>query len=289
MQQSRRIKAPGVRGVAAAAAFVLSAATAAPAVAADLGAPPAESPPEPARSEWSVIVSPYLWAASLSGEGALRGRSVNVEAPFSDIVKDLDLGLMGAVEITNGTFGAFFNAEYVDVSNSDVLQLQHPSVGEVTVGASMTTTIIGAGAYYKVFETALGGDTAFGAPRVFSISPLAGVRWTRLEGDLKATDGNMSRNVSDSQEWLDPFVGARADIDLSSRWNLLIEGDVGGFDVGSKIALNGQAYLGYRTHFLGHETILRLGYRALYQDYSSGGFAWDVTQHGPVLGASVKF
>lgn len=288
MNPSRAIKMSGVR--VAASALLLSAATAGSAFGADLGAPPAEAPVEPVKSEWSVIVSPYLWAASLNGEGAMRGRPVNIDVPFSDVIKDLDLGVMGALEITNGTFGAFLNAEYVNVSSDEAIQFKHPAVGEVTIGAGTTTTIIGAGAYYKVYETALGGDTAFGAPRVFSISPLAGLRWTRLDGDLSGKINNgPTREFSDSKQWLDPFVGARADIDLSSRWNLMIEGDVGGFDVGSKITLNGQAYLGYRTHFLGHETILRLGYRALYQDYSSGGFAWDVTQHGPVLGASMKF
>jgi hypothetical protein len=31
------------------------------------------------------------------------------------------------------------------------------------------------------------------------------------------------------------------------------------------------------------------GYRALHWDYEDGGFAWDVTMHGPMLGAGVRF
>jgi hypothetical protein len=290
MVPSQSGRAFRMRNALAVTTLVVAGMIAGPVVAADLGAPP-EPPVEPiSQNEWSVIVSPYLWAASLNGNGALRGREIEVDTPFSDVLKDLDLGLMGAIEITNGTFGAFVNAEYVDVSGDKILSLKNPEIGEVTIGAGTTTTMVSAGAYYRVYESALGGNTAFGAPRVFAVSPLAGLRWTRLEGDLSAAiPGGISREYSDSVQWIDPFVGGRVDIDLSSRWNLMLEGDVGGFDIGSKISLNGQAYLGYRTHLLGHETILRLGYRALYQDYSDGGFQWDVTQHGPVIGASVKF
>jgi hypothetical protein len=290
MMPSRDGRAFRLRETAAATLFAMAALVAGPVSAADIGTIEQDTPAPALQNEWSVIVSPYLWAASLSGSGALRGHEVDVDAPFRDILKDLDVGLMGAIEITNGRFGAFFNSEYVKVSNDDVLNLKHPALGEITVGAGTTTTVIGGGVYYRMFETALGGDTTFGTPRVFAISPLAGLRWTRLEGDLHAEIGGLfSRELSASEQWIDPFVGARVDVDLSPRWNLLVEGDVGGFDVGSRITLNGQAYLGYRTHLLGHETLLRVGYRALYQDYTAGGFQWDVTQHGPVLGASVKF
>jgi len=288
--KSQKGRAMCLRGMAVATVVaVVSAASAAQA--ADLGAPQ-EPPPEPVvQDEWSVTVTPYLWGAALSGNGALRGFPVSVDVPFSETFENLDIGLMGVVEISNGAFGAFLNAEYVDVSDDQIFHPKLPIIGqqEVNVDAGMKMTIISAGVSYRVYEADLGGTTLFNAPRVFALSPLAGVRWTRLEGNLTVAVDQFSREVSDSEQWLDPFVGARADIDLSSRWNLTLEGDVGGFDVGSKISLNGQAYLGYRTHFLGHETILRLGYRALYQDYSNGGFEWDVTQHGPVVGASFKF
>ena len=68
-----------------------------------------------------------------------------------------------------------------------------------------------------------------------------------------------------------------------------MEADAGGFGAGSKLSLNGQVYLGYRTTLLGHNSILRVGYRALYQDYENGGFRWDVTQYGPVVGVSMQF
>jgi hypothetical protein len=291
MKPLQAVRALRIRDAAAASFLAMSVLAACPAVAADLGEVIEPAPAEPVvANEWSVIVSPYVWAESLTGTGMLRDREVDVDARFRDILKDLDIAFMGAVEITNGTFGAFFNAEYADVGDNDVLSLTFPSLGEVTFGARTTNTMVSGGFYYRVFSTELGGNTSFGTPRVLSVSPLVGLRWNRLHAELTAqTDGGLERDISASEAWLDPFVGARVDADLSPRWNLMLEADVGGFDIGSKVALNGQAYLGYRTHLFGRESLLRVGYRARYQDYSTGGFNWDVTQHGPVVGASVKF
>lgn len=35
--------------------------------------------------------------------------------------------------------------------------------------------------------------------------------------------------------------------------------------------------------------MVRAGYRVLHQDYRDGGFQWKVTQHGPIIGASIEF
>ncbi len=152
------------------------------------------------------------------------------------------------------------------------------------------TTILAAGAYYRVYDLALGGDTVFGEPRHFTVEPTVGIRWTKLEAHADA--GFTSANKS--ADWLDPFVGMRLSTDLSDRWNLAGEADIGGFDIGSKLAVNAQAYLGYRTYMFNHPTILRVGYRVLSQDYETDDFTgnkfrWDVTQHGPVLGFSMRF
>lgn len=72
------------------------------------------------------------------------------------------------------------------------------------------------------------------------------------------------------------------------------EADIGGFDIGSKIAYSAQAFLGYRTFVLDHPTVLRLGYRVTSQDFETDDFTgntfkWDVTQHGPLIGFSMQF
>lgn len=278
IRSSKNLAGGILRHAAVAACAALGApALAAPAAAADM--PAARNSPAPALpSHWTVSVSPYLWAASLNGDAAAFGFRRNVVVPFQDTLKELNFGAMGNVEVGNGTFGAYVNGEYVDVSS-------HARLGGLNLGVGMRSTQVAAGAYYRIYEAALGGLTFSGAPRVFALEPTAGVRWSRLTGRL----GFGGLHISHSESWLDPYAGMRAHLDLTDRWNLMLEGDVGGFGVGTRLSLNGQAYLGYRTEMLGRPTILRVGYRALYQDYRDGSFQWKVTQHGPVVGATIQF
>ncbi|QFY62388.1 hypothetical protein FZ934_07740 [Rhizobium grahamii] len=234
--------------------------------------------------EWAVIVSPYAWAASLKGSGSLAGFDTDVDVPFSEIFDHLDLVAMGNIELTNGQWGVYFDGQYVKTSQSE-------DVFAHEIGLDITTTTLSAGAFYKAYEQQLGGDTVFGKPRTLSIEPTAGVRWTELKADVQA----FGLRTKKSADWTDPFVGLRMNADLTERWNLFAEADVGGFDVGSKVSVNAQAYLGYRTMMFGHPTILRAGYRLLYQDYENDDFTgankfrWDVSQHGPVIGLSMRF
>jgi len=238
---------------------------------------------EPER-EWAVIVSPYVWAASLKGNASLAGFDTDVDVPFSEIFDHLDLALMGNVEVTNGKWGVYFDGQHVQTS-------QDERVFAHEIGIHIKTTTLAAGAFFKAYEVELGGQTVFGKPRTISFEPTVGVRWTELKADVSAFGVSSTKN----SDWADPFIGLRMNADLTDRWNLFAEADVGGFDVGSKVSVNAQAYLGYRMEMLGKPTILRAGYRLLYQDYENDDFTgankfrWDVSQHGPVVGFSMRF
>jgi hypothetical protein len=236
------------------------------------------------ENEWAVIVSPYVWAASLKGDASLAGFNTDIDVPFSDVLDHLDFAAMGNVEITNGTWGVYFDAQHVRTSQDEELFANQLDLG-------IKTTSLSAGAFFKAYETELGGQTVFNRPRTLSIEPTAGVRWTKLE----ATVHFLGLSTQKSADWVDPFVGVRLNADLTDRWNLFSSVDVGGFDVGSKFSINAQSYLGYRTMMLGKPTILRVGYRVLHQDYENDDFTgvnkfrWNVTQHGPVIGFSMRF
>jgi hypothetical protein len=238
---------------------------------------------EPER-EWAVIVSPYVWAASLKGNASLAGFDTDVDVPFSEIFDHFDLALMGNVEVTNGKWGVYFDGQHVQTS-------QDERVFAHEIGIDIKTTTLAAGAFFKAYEIELGGQTVFGKPRTISFEPTVGVRWTELKADGSAFGVSSTK----SSDWADPFIGLRMNADLTDRWNLFAEADAGGFDVGSKVSVNAQAYLGYRMEMLGKPTILRAGYRLLYQDYENDDFTgankfrWDVSQHGPVVGFSMRF
>ncbi|MCF7671652.1 hypothetical protein KQ944_08445 [Bacillus subtilis] len=234
-------------------------------------------------SEWKIIVSPYVWGASLKGKAAMGGHRTDVNIPFSEIFDNLDLAAMGTIEIIKGPLGFFVDGQYVSTTqDEDILANE--------LALNIKTTTISGGAFYRVYERELGGVTVFNEAQTFTVEPMLGVRWTKIKADLSVGPFSISKKA----EWTDPFVGVRLKTDLNERWNLAGEADIGGFGAGSKLSYNAQAYLGYRTFLFDRPTNLRIGYRVLSQDFKGPdflghSFKWDVVQHGPVVGLSMRF
>ena len=74
----------------------------------------------------------------------------------------------------------------------------------------------------------------------------------------------------------------------------MLRADVGGFDVGSKFSWN--ALAAYSWEFAVRNGVTYsgiLGYRALSVDYEQGSgvnkYQYDVVQHGPIMGLTVKW
>jgi hypothetical protein len=232
---------------------------------------------------WSVTVSPYVWAASLDGKAALAGFRTHVDVPFSEVFDHLDFALFGDVEIRKGRWGVFIDGQYVKTSQEENLLSQELDLG-------VTTSRAQGAVFYRIYDSLQGGDTATGAPRRFTIDPMAGVRWNRLKAHVEV----LGLTTSKKAEWTEPFVGVKSSWDVGQRWNLSGEADVGGFGVDGKKSANAQAFVGYRTYLLQRPSMLKVGYRTFYQRYDTGDFTgqtfrWSVTQQGPVVGLSMTF
>lgn len=235
--------------------------------------------------EWLLMATPFAWGASLKGDAHLAGIKSKVDIPFSEILSDLNSVFMGNLEISRRQWGF-----YLDAVNVDTRQNASPMGLSAKVGINQNT--IAAGAFYRVYERQLSGQNHFGEPRHLAIDPLIGVRWTRLEAQLKVP--MLGMDIKKKAHWNDPFIGARLSADLNSRWNLSSQFELGGWDTSDKKTLNSQAYLGYRTHWFRQPTILRGGYRYLHQryetqDFTGHRFRYDMTQKGPALGVTVRF
>ncbi|MCL7996854.1 hypothetical protein M8994_01185 [Brucella sp. 21LCYQ03] len=269
-----------MRNVAVMSALFLT--PTASALAADMIAPAPVQTEIQDQQRWRVIFSPYVWGASLTGNAGLLGASTSVDVPFKDILNNLDMSFMGNIEITNGTYGAYFDGQYTKTSqDEDVLGRQ--------LGLDITSTTLAGGVFYRIYQHDLDGLTYYGRQRVFAIEPTAGIRWTQIKAKLNVDPYSETRQAN----WTDPFIGTRILYDIGERWNISAEADIGGFGAGTKLSANGQIYLGYRTRIFDIPTIWRVGYRALYQDYRDNdgleNFKYDVTQHGPVVGWSMQF
>jgi len=228
---------------------------------------------------WLVRIAPYLWATSLDGNATVAGIESDVDLSFSDILEDLSLAGMLLADVQKGRFGVAVNTVYARLTPEN-------DVGPFEIKTTSDMLQLGVAPYYRVVDWTY-GTTASGEPLRLIVEPEAGFRFTYLRAELDVRNGGPT--VDESESWVEPLIGSRVGLDLSDRWNLTAEANVGGFGIGSDLAWNAQAFLGYRTSLFGLPTTLAAGYRALHQDYDHNDFEWDVTMHGPVLGAVLRF
>lgn len=117
----------------------------------------------------------------------------------------------------------------------------------------------------------------------------AGLRYWHLDNRLKIgptalVPGGVDYDVN--EDWVDPVLAARAIVRVSGPWSLTLAGDIGGFDVGSKLTYEVVGLVNYRWS---DSWTFHTGYRLLSVDYENGDFLYDVRQHGPMLAATYKF
>lgn len=283
---------------------ILSACLVLRAGAADLAPPPpAVEPAGAVPPAWSFRFVPYGWLIALNGTQTVRGRSARVNASFPDIVEKSDtlVALMGNFEARRGPFALYGDLVWTRIGfESENVRTRAPAPGvTTTVGRSlgldieMATLEVGA-----AYEVARSGPLA--------LDVLGGVRYWHQKADLSFESvrtvevgdlelaGGLAFARSGSVDWLDPVIGARVRYAVAPGHELFLRGDVGGFGVGSTFSW--QAVGGYGFDFGTYNGVTVsgvIGYRALSVDYAQGEgrrrYAFDMIQHGPILGVSLRW
>ena len=257
----------------------------------------------PVPPSWSFRFTPYGWLTALNGTQTVRGRSVKIDASFIDIVEKSDtlVGLMGDFEARNGRFALYGDLVWSSIGfeRSDV-RTRTPAPGTTTsvgraVGLDIQMAIVEVGAAYEVARSGpLAFDVLGGARYWYQEADLSlEVTRTLDIGDLELA-GTRALARSGSVDWLDPVIGARVRYAVAPGHELFLRGDIGGFVVGSDFSW--QAIGGYGFDFGVYNGITFsgvIGYRALSVDYAQGEgrrrYEFDMLQHGPILGVSMRW
>ena len=236
--------------------------------------------------KWEFQVIPYFWLASLDGDVTVKGIESSVSLSSSDVLDMLDYGGEVHVEAWKGRWGIFLDPTFLKLSADG--HTNRPLVGRIDVDVDLKEWLVEFGGLYTLGSWPLGADGG----RALSLDVLGGGRYWYLKSKLNADVPllGLSRRVEESEDWIDPIVGARLRADLTKKLSLTVRGDIGGFRVGSDFTWNASAIFGY--HF--SRTIsLWLGYRVLGVDYDSGSgsskFKYDVTMSGPIVGLGFHF
>ncbi len=226
---------------------------------------------------WRFQITPYGWAAGMSGDvrPAAGLPTFRADLSFSEILEDLD----GAVFV-NGTarrdrFVFLGDFTWAAVSRSERLSFESLPV-RVSGEVQQTSLTLAAG--YSVVQQ----------PGVV-VDLLAGARGWHVDASVRAATDipEFPRfRGGDTEAWVDPIVAARARVDLAPDWSVIGYVDVGGFGAGSDMTWQAVATVNYR---FSERLYLSAGYRHLSFDYDRRGTKLDIDMGGPLFGATLRY
>jgi hypothetical protein len=229
----------------------------------------------PAHAEgWDVRVSPYLWASGLDGTASVLPAlpTAEVNDNFGDVLKKLDIALMGAVEAENGKFYVRSDIFYASLTAKGETPLNLYSGAKLQSKSFNMSGALG----YVVHEDSKNQLNLFAGARIWDLSNEA----TFLAGSLPESSFKAGRT------FVDPIVGASGQVAISENVSAALTGSVGGFGAGAKIEHGAAATVNVD---LGKSWGMAAGYRYLYVDFEKNDFVYKMTQHGPVVGAYFNF
>ena len=244
--------------------------------------------PPPGGGGWAITVAPYFWAAGLDGTLAANGVESSFEADFGDIFKDLDFGMLNALEVRHDRVSLTANVIYIDISAES-----GRAIGSVLPGAPSGDFSVDTDTQEVIFELVSGYEVAslgLGDEGRVAFDLRGGIRYWWMKSVLEVTLdpgsplGPFSQKFKSTIDWVDVVVGARIRAQLTPKFGLVIAGDVGGFELGSASDFTWSAN-GYLVYALGEHWQLAGGWRSLDIERE----VVHVRMEGPLIGAFYRF
>jgi hypothetical protein len=96
----------------------------------------------------------------------------------------------------------------------------------------------------------------------------------------------LNQSFSFYDNWFDPLIGLRGRFNLTKAFHLTAESDVGGFGIGSDVAVQEYAALGCQ---ITRNIYSEVGYRFLYDDFRDTNFLYQMALHGAQITVGLKF
>lgn len=223
-------------------------------------------------AQWQFNASPYAWASGIRGTVGQFGQpATRLDSSFSDVMSELDLAFMGAMEARYQRFSLVADVMYAQLSAGG-------SIGRGVLGRRVDVTSKSFSGFFGAGYEVLGGDQGhldvIGGGRLWYASTRLSVKGGLLDG----------RGERDSATWIDAVAGLRGQYALSDHWYLTGWGVVGAGQ--AKLDWDATAALAYQFK---SDLAAVLGYRALGVNFNRNGFVYNVIQQGPILGLSYRF
>lgn len=239
------------------------------------------APPPMVESGWRFQITPYGWLPTIGGTVRPAPGLPTFEKTLSpgDVLERLN----GAIFLTGtaryGRLMFYGDLTWAQISETALAIV--PGIGiPVRVKGTVTQGSLTLGGGYSVIDTP-----------AFVLDALAGARIMHIEADVEAQAflaPNFAIGAAGGVDktWVDPILGARFRWQFAPDWSLIGYGDVGGFDVGSKLTWQVVGTVNYR---MTENLYLSAGWRHMYFDYRERGQIIETDMSGPIFGATLRF
>ena len=221
--------------------------------------------PALAQSDDGQSVLIYLYGASIDGTVGIGPIEAEADVSAGDIFDNLEMGGMAAYRNDTGRWSWSAEFIFMGLGNAD-------TAADIDVDELM----LAAGAGYETSDR---------------LELIGGLRYMDIESEIRLTGpvGGV-RGAKAGASWVDPYVGVRYALPIGERSSVVLQGNVGGFGIGSDFALDAAGVFEYT---ISERTSAVLGYRLLAVDYEDGDgadyFKYDTTTQGPAAGVRFRF
>ena len=231
----------------------------------------------------STSVGTYFWVMNFSGTMTIDGQTVDMTGiNLFDLLGQGDLNfppMIALIEWNRGHWGAYFDGTLVGINFGS---------GDVSLGSGPMTASFGMDYTFALVNTGAKYTVATWETETYSnkFDLLAGLRYTFYNIDLKGSVGPTPVSKNETMQWVDGTIGARFIGQHSNGVTYSAYADLG---VGAGFSAQALGTIGYTWKKDKFDLNAFAGYRGLYQDWSSGSNAVDLTSHGPLLGLKFVF
>ncbi|HET9409064.1 MAG TPA: hypothetical protein VFO39_17605 [Candidatus Sulfotelmatobacter sp.] len=228
-------------------------------------------PAATSASGWRIGTTTYLWSQGVHGTVSALGHEIGFKASPADLMKRAKPGIQ-----------QLFTAQHNRLSISGDILRTPMEVESSNSLLNPAPAILSKADYSPVTATPEIGYRLIDRNRI-QIDGLIGFRYWHVGADFTLSPAAGGGSMSKPIQWIDPLVGARIKFPISRKLTAAIQGDAGGWGVGSQLDYQMLGALSYR---IKSRWALDAGWRYIYTDYRDSQLHSRVAQSGLVIGMS---
>lgn len=245
---------------------------------------------ETSEHHWGFNLTNYLWLPGSEGNMSVGANTKTVNANFVDIVEKsrrFPLGFNGHFEAHYDKLGFYLDGIYMNIKLK-------PRFDNISGGINSQTGIMDYGLMYRVMGINAADVRQYhDKQRPMTLDVYAGARtiWMGNSLLLSTPHGLFQRTPKMNVSFTSPIIGGRVATDLTEKWFLMLDANVGGFGAqGVQLTSNLLGAVGYKTSLFDMPVSIEGGYKALYYKVDKNGpTSTNMTLHGPFLGLTGYF